>query len=321
MGVLICCLLLCLIQLSFGVKFQASVLQNKDCHPESSVGTSEPLFPYYQNLSAPEDQIDVAGVMGGRLGALWTSLANDCCNNKNICGNDLCARSCPANCWLTGWNSAPTVMIQSFDMADINPASYVPSLIVAQNYTNYYKTQTTSATFSYNEQMTDTYTVTNEQTLSVSNQFTVKGKLKVFDVENAVTFSYSSGQTTSTTKTTAKQWAITWGPSPVPPCTGLYVKCYILAANYYPDFTATYVVDGTPTCQCDGKWYWNPLPITQQWTACNCVGCQGGTYCHNGGCSSVNNVIQVKGKFEGIVGALVQCDNVPYNLDANSCYV
>jgi hypothetical protein len=280
-------------------------------------GTPEPpQFPSSVGIDGVEDQVNVQQVIQSRLGTMYTQLADLCCDSSPCSGN-VCRRSCPGNCWVTGWSTAPSIDIKSFTVDSTSPASYTPNLVVPQNYTNYSKKNSTTATFNYMQSFTDTVTVTNSQTLTISESINEKLQIDILSVDVTVGFSFSTTETESVTNTTTKQWSITFGPTPVPPCSGLYVECFILAANFNPTFSAVYSVDGTPTDECSGNWYWDAMSLTEYSEYNLCVNCNS-VVCKTPPIT-FDNTIAVTGVWNGVFGAEVLCQDKPYALPPDQC--
>jgi hypothetical protein len=264
-----------------------------------------------------DDQVDVVSVIQQRLNTYFTDLGNACCE-YSACSGQICRRSCPASCWVTGWQVAPTMSIQNFQILGDNPATYTPTLIVPQNYTNLSNNVSTSAKFTYSQSFTDTVTVTNSQTLTMSVTVEEKVEVKVFSEDVTIGFSYSTTSSESVTNSSTKTWSIQFGPTPVPPCSGLFVECYILAANFNPTFSAKYVVQGTPTDDCNGNWHWDPIPLNSFAGYDICLTNCNPTVCPNPPIN-FDNSITVTGIWNGILGAEVLCDAKPYPFPPDQC--
>jgi len=281
-----------------------------------------PIVKYFGNNSQVLSPyaVDPVATIEQRLASVYDQMVVACCKNSKQCSNQYCNRKCPdGQCHITGWKGGPTTSISSFQINGDNPASYTPTLIVPQNYTNYNLNTSTTATFAYTQSFTDTITVTNSQTLTVSMSITESVKIEILSVSMTEGFSFSTTETESKTTSTAKTWSITYGPVEVPPCSGLNMECYILTANFNPTFTAVYKVDGTATDECDGNWYWDSEPLSSFSGYDMCIACNPEL------CPSpaivMDNSITITGQWNGIFGAEVQCTSKPYPLPRNQCSV
>jgi len=312
---------LSLVTLCYGGRLQHQIHLSSDAVGASKVSFSGDQYEAYAHVPPPsviDGQLDPYGTLASRVGPWYTTLSNYCCQASS-CNGNLCKRSCPASCSWQGWNGNPSLSIKSFQLVNMQPATYTPTLIQPQNYTNYNKNNESFASWTYSEQYTDSVTVTQTTTLTTSLSVTAKADLKIMDVESTVSFTYDTSQSTSTTKGTAKTWQASFGPNVIPPCHGLAVNCYVLAANFNPDYTAVYQVTGVfKAVQCAGNYHYDTPSSTSDfleygsWAPCGlCSNC---TYE-----PSMDTTVVVNGKWNGVFGAAVDCSSKPYPLPESDC--